>query len=239
MNGYASADWSPFDRAENAAQLVALRRTLSPRSRVLDIGCGSGRVLMPLARAGHRVVGLDRDPAALRAVRRAMRRAGVASRVTLLRADLPHDPPVLPGSFDAILCLGHGFMETTELDDALHLLRWCAWRLHPGGFIALDDLPGLWREVAEGNWRNGVSEDGFSQFIWEPTRAVFALREGAAVRTEDAMPMIAPGERRFRLWTFGEIALLTRLARLSTPERNAAGNLLLLRKAPEPRVPAV
>ncbi|OGO38663.1 MAG: hypothetical protein A2W35_06950 [Chloroflexi bacterium RBG_16_57_11] len=29
---------------------------------VLELGCGTGRVLVPLARAGYRMVGLDRDP---------------------------------------------------------------------------------------------------------------------------------------------------------------------------------
>src|SRR5512139_2330905 len=28
---------------------------------VLELGCGTGRVLLPLVRAGHRVVGLDND----------------------------------------------------------------------------------------------------------------------------------------------------------------------------------
>ncbi len=37
--------------------------------RVLDIGAGTGRVALPLARAGHAVVALDRDPALLAALR--------------------------------------------------------------------------------------------------------------------------------------------------------------------------
>jgi 2-polyprenyl-3-methyl-5-hydroxy-6-metoxy-1,4-benzoquinol methylase len=30
--------------------------------RVLEVACGSGRVAVPLARAGHRVVGMDASP---------------------------------------------------------------------------------------------------------------------------------------------------------------------------------
>ena len=30
--------------------------------RVLELGCGSGRILVPLARAGHHVVGVDTSP---------------------------------------------------------------------------------------------------------------------------------------------------------------------------------
>ena len=35
------------------------------RSRVLDVGCGSGRLTLALAAAAKRVVGLDRDAAAM------------------------------------------------------------------------------------------------------------------------------------------------------------------------------
>jgi len=43
---------------------------------VLELGCGTGRVTLPLARAGFHIVGLDRD----------------ASRLAFLRSRLPPDP---------------------------------------------------------------------------------------------------------------------------------------------------
>ena len=49
------------------ADLVA---NLAPSGRVLDAGCGTGRVAIELARRGHDVVGLDLDPAMLAAARR-------------------------------------------------------------------------------------------------------------------------------------------------------------------------
>lgn len=33
---------------------------------ILELGCGTGRVLVPLAQAGHRTIGLDRDPGMLK-----------------------------------------------------------------------------------------------------------------------------------------------------------------------------
>jgi SAM-dependent methyltransferase len=50
---------------------------------VLDIGCGTGRVALDLARAGHAVTGLDRDPDLLAALRQ--RAAGLP--VTTVQAD--------------------------------------------------------------------------------------------------------------------------------------------------------
>ncbi|HEX3317641.1 MAG TPA: class I SAM-dependent methyltransferase [Solirubrobacteraceae bacterium] len=50
---------------------------------VLDVGCGTGRVALDLARAGHAVTGLDRDPALVQALRE--RAAGLP--VTAVEAD--------------------------------------------------------------------------------------------------------------------------------------------------------
>lgn len=221
-----SEDWSPLDRGEHRAQLIALKAMLPRGSRVLDLGCGSGRMMMPLIRAGMRVVGVDRDRRALRAARRRLNRVSAGRRATLMYADLPHEPPVIAGDFDAVICLGHTFMEIIGLEEALHVLRWASWRLRPGGAIVLDDLPALWREVADGHWQSGVSEDGESQLVWEPARPVFTLRSGAAVDADNWT--VGEHDRRFRLWTIGELALLARLARLSPPERDLAGGLLLL-----------
>ena len=46
-----------------------LRGRVAPGSRVCDAGCGSGRNLVYLLRAGHEVRGVDADPAAVAAVR--------------------------------------------------------------------------------------------------------------------------------------------------------------------------
>jgi 2-polyprenyl-3-methyl-5-hydroxy-6-metoxy-1,4-benzoquinol methylase len=49
--------------ADLAGEARLLDALLAPRARVLDAGCGSGRVGAELAARGHRVVGVDADPA--------------------------------------------------------------------------------------------------------------------------------------------------------------------------------
>src|SRR5947199_10182949 len=39
---------------------------LKPRQSILELAVGSARAAIPLAQAGHRVVGIDNDPAMLR-----------------------------------------------------------------------------------------------------------------------------------------------------------------------------
>ena len=73
-------DYAPFYDWENARTMgrrdVAFWRGLAARERppVLELGCGTGRVLMPLARAGVRAVGVDLSAAMMaQAVTRAAR----------------------------------------------------------------------------------------------------------------------------------------------------------------------
>ena len=59
-------------------------------SPVLEIGCGTGRVLIPSARAGIDVVGLDASPRMLAVCRERLQHENVAvqSRVELVQADM-------------------------------------------------------------------------------------------------------------------------------------------------------
>ena len=68
---------------------------LPPTAQVLDVACGHGRHVHWLARAGHRVTAVDRDPALLEPL---------ACLATTLAADLEAGPWPLPGRrFDAVI----------------------------------------------------------------------------------------------------------------------------------------
>ena len=67
---------------------------------ILDLGCGTGRLMVPLLRAGHTVVGVDRAPAMLARARPASRRLAprVRRRALLVRGDLRRSPVRAPRS---------------------------------------------------------------------------------------------------------------------------------------------
>lgn len=54
---------------------------------VLELGCGSGRLLLPLARDGLAVTGVDSAPAMLARARRAAEQAGLSAQIELLEAN--------------------------------------------------------------------------------------------------------------------------------------------------------
>src|SRR5258706_7026563 len=71
------------------------RKRLGERGRILELGAGSGRVTIPLARGGHDVVAVDASPAMLAKLRArvAALPAAVAKRITVVPGDL-RDIPV-------------------------------------------------------------------------------------------------------------------------------------------------
>ncbi len=72
------------------------------RARVLDAGCGTGRVGIELARRGHDIVGVDLDPSMLAVARRD------APAVSWVQADLAALGEVDLGEpFDLVVCAGN------------------------------------------------------------------------------------------------------------------------------------
>src|SRR5690349_19110885 len=55
---------------------------------VLELGCGSGRVLVPLAEEGHVITGVDRSPVMLAHCKANADAAEVADKVTLAHGDM-------------------------------------------------------------------------------------------------------------------------------------------------------
>jgi SAM-dependent methyltransferase len=96
---------------------------LQPR-RVLDAGCGNGRVAVELARRGIAVVGVDRDPQQLRAARRR------APRLSWHLADLA--TLRLGQRFDLILLAGNVLLFLDPSSEGA-VLRTLARHLAPGG----------------------------------------------------------------------------------------------------------
>lgn len=96
-NRFAELAASGVDVHGEADLCVAL---VPPGSRVLDAGCGTGRVAIELARRGYHVVGVDLDPSMLHVARER------APHLRWLHADLATLDPRL-GPFDVGLFAGN------------------------------------------------------------------------------------------------------------------------------------
>lgn len=112
---------------------------------VLEVGCGTGRVLMRLLEAGVEADGLDNAPAMLR---RARQRADAAGfRPALVEADMRDF--ALPRRYARAVLAFNGFAHCTTPDDQLRALRCIGGHLAPGGALVLHmsyPRPPYWSE---------------------------------------------------------------------------------------------
>lgn len=98
--------------------------------RILDAGCGTGRLLVPLAQAGHEVTGLDHHRDSLRLARENLQRAGI--QATLVEADLNSQLRHYGGaSFDAALAIESLYVNENYEDLLSELCR----IVRPAGLI--------------------------------------------------------------------------------------------------------
>jgi SAM-dependent methyltransferase len=99
--------------------------------RLLDVACGTGRSLVPMAARGYDVVGCDVSP---RMVAVARERAGGLARVHV------HDMRQLPelGEFDLIWCLGDALNYLSDEAELRAVFRGVVRNLEPEGVFVCD-----------------------------------------------------------------------------------------------------
>ena len=82
---------------------AVLRRHFDPPGLVADLGCGTGRALLPLARAGHRGLAVDLSEHMLRIVREKAAEENLP--IDCVRANLCQLDCLADGSVDYSMCL--------------------------------------------------------------------------------------------------------------------------------------
>src|SRR5215813_1814041 len=139
----------PMGGDEEAASLWRILG-LSAGARVLDAGCGYGRVTLPLARLGARALGVD-QAAPLLAEAQRRRRTIDPGQLRYLRQDLR--TRLGESGFDVALSLFSSLGYGDESDD-LAILGTLAAAVRPGGKVAVDTNH---RDVLAGLLARGVA----------------------------------------------------------------------------------
>jgi SAM-dependent methyltransferase len=99
---------------------------------VLELGCGTGRVLAGIAADGHACTGLDASPEMLAVARRRL-----PAEVALVQGDMRDF--ALPGPRFALVCSAfRAFQHLVSVDDQLRCLARVREHLAPGGCFAFD-----------------------------------------------------------------------------------------------------
>jgi ubiquinone/menaquinone biosynthesis C-methylase UbiE len=148
--------YAPFYDWENARTLGRRdvpfwrRIALAATGSVLELGCGTGRISLPLARAGVNLVGIDRSSAMLERLRAAAaRRRRVSGALRLVRGDIRF-LPYESSTFDTVIA-PYGILQSLLADrDLSATLESVSRVLAPGGTFGLDLVPDVpnWREYS-------------------------------------------------------------------------------------------
>ncbi|MFN2445353.1 MAG: class I SAM-dependent methyltransferase [Vicinamibacterales bacterium] len=146
-------DYAPFYDWENARtqgrrDVPFWQRLASNVSGVvLELGCGTGRIAMPLARIGVSLVGIDRSSEMLAHARRRVQRSPHGHQVRLVRGDIRH-LPFADASFELVIA-PYGILQSLLRErDLGETLEAVSRALGSGGTFGLElvaDLPS-WSE---------------------------------------------------------------------------------------------
>lgn len=136
-----------FEHRRRRADITFYRRLVADRMRfgapgpVLDVACGTGRLLIPLLRDGHSVVGFDGSSAMLtRAAARVARLSPTRrGRCLLVRADL--EAVTFRPGFAIAIAAFHSVQHVVSDAALLRLFRAVRACLGPRGWFAFDVLP--------------------------------------------------------------------------------------------------
>ena len=164
-------DYADFYDWENAQTLdrrdVKFWQAMAERAGgpVLELGCGTGRVTIPVARTGARITGVDRSSEMLaHAVRRA-RRVRSYARPSLVRGDIRYLPFRSSARFDLVMA-PYGILQSLVRESDLKAtLASVARVLARGGVFGVDLVPDLpvWKEYRDKVRFRGVRRGGTSR----------------------------------------------------------------------------
>src|SRR4051794_38617405 len=119
------------DRLSANIEAIAIEHGLRG-SRLLDVGCGTGKSFLPMLARGYEVTAFDISPAmAARACE-----AAAGSEAEVLVADVRELPEL--GSFDIAIALDDGLNYMLSDDELLSAFSGLARNLRPGGLLVFD-----------------------------------------------------------------------------------------------------
>ena len=143
-----------------------LRGRIAPGMLVLDAGCGAGRNLVYLLRAGYEVFGADADPVAIEVVRRLAKSLAPTSPVDRFRAE-PVEAMTFADSF-ADVVLSSAVLHFARDDDHFDAMVHGTWRvLKPGGlfFCRLASCIGMESRMRRVAGRRFKLPDGTERYL--------------------------------------------------------------------------
>lgn len=171
-----------YDQVETTREDVKLIQELLANyncKNVLEPFCGTGRILLPIARMGRRVTGMDGAKMMLNRLEKkfADEPEKLTKNVVLIHAELMDYS--WPSEFDAVILGGNFFFEFATLEEQQKILTKAYHSVRKGGYIFLSsdiiegELPEHWCRLnvessafPSGKCRDGVELKAYSKPVY-------------------------------------------------------------------------
>lgn len=181
---------------------------------VLELACGTGRIAIPIAEAGFRVMGADSSNAMLERAKARAAKSKAAQRLTLVQGDSRDADAIEGGPFGVVIMALDALSHIQTPEDQLHALTAARKALDPRGVLLLDVMHATPARLQafdgsighDSFWSlpNGESIDRFSAHTVHPESQTISSRiwydvtstEGSVRRTATWMRQryVSPGE---------------------------------------------
>jgi cyclopropane fatty-acyl-phospholipid synthase-like methyltransferase len=190
-------------------EFIVEELNLPPGSQILDIGCGTGRHAVELARRGYRMTGVDISTGMLKEAQREADKAGV--KIDLIHADASQFKS--ENEFDAAICLCEGAFgllgsEDDPYEHEFNILKNIHDALKPGGRLILTALNGM-RKIREATQKT-IADGTFDlltlvetyphEYDSEGEKQNIIVRERGFVPSELILLLIMAGFRVEHIW---------------------------------------
>ena len=172
--------YDPWSRSVTEDVDFYVERALAAGGPVVELAVGTGRIAVPIARAGIDVIGVDSSPGMLAVARAAAEEAGVSDRVDLRVGDL-REPPVSE-RVPLVICPFRSLLHLETEAEKLRALRAARELLDPVGSFVFDVFAPSREDIEETNGRWLEREPGiFERADWDEGTRTLSL----SVRSDD------------------------------------------------------
>jgi SAM-dependent methyltransferase len=158
--------YDPWSRSVTEDVGFYVDEALAAGGPVVELAVGTGRIAVPIARAGIDVIGVDSSPAMLAVAREAAKAAGVVDRIDLRLGDL-REPPVAE-RVPIVICPFRSLLHMETEEEKLRALRAARELLEPDGRFVFDVFSPSREDIEETDGRWLEREPGiFERADWD------------------------------------------------------------------------
>jgi len=164
-------DWENAQTVQRRDVAFWQRLAAAAEGPVLELGCGTGRITLPVARKGTPVTGIDRSALMLARARAKKRRVESAARIDFVRGDIRHLP--FRSERFGLVMAPYGILQSLVREtDLAATLKSVARVLEPGGRFGIDLVPDLpdWSEYLARRTLSGTMGRGVRVSLVESVR---------------------------------------------------------------------